>query len=168
MKKGRSPYLENDRRLSDVIAAIQAMGSYPWFARKLEDWKKKLGEPQSADSWGTIFKEHPEFFRLSDEGWGSLRWRYAYDKTYDARAGKLLTDEEKERLSPQQRDALTRKPLDAAQIETLLKTAIELHSRAIAHKQETRWWVTVLLALLAAIFGLLGAVVSAVLKSAPS
>ena len=88
MKK--SPYLDNDLRLSDIIAAIQAMGSYPWFARKLEDWKTKLGEPQSADTWVIIFKKHPEFFRVADEGWASLRWRFAYDKTYDAKAGKEL------------------------------------------------------------------------------
>ena len=53
----------------------------------------------------------------------------------------------------------------SGQIEALMKTAVELHSRAIAQRQENRWWLPIISALAAAIFGFLGAIVGALLKS---
>ena len=35
MAKHESPYLERPRRLADLIAAIQAMGVYPWASREV-------------------------------------------------------------------------------------------------------------------------------------
>ena len=163
MKKGTSPYLNNQWRLSDVIAAIQALGSYPWASRKVDKWTKKLGDTRSAGCWDQIFEEHPEFFRLNED-WGSLRWRHAYDRTYDAELGRELRAEEIERMSDEEKRNLTRKPLEAGQIEALMKTAVELHSRAIAQRQENRWWLPIITALAAAIFGFLGAIVGALLK----
>ena len=68
MKRTKSPYLI-DFRLADVVAAVQVMGIYPWGSRQVDDWTKKLGKPLSADFWTTIFRQHPEFFRLTDDGW---------------------------------------------------------------------------------------------------
>ncbi len=45
------------------------------------------------------------------------------------------------------------------QIEALMKTAIELHSREVAHQQERRWLTPLL-------FALLGIILGAVLQSA--
>jgi len=43
--------------------------------------------------------------------------------------------------------------LENEQVETLIKTAIELHSRAIAHEQEKRWLIPLLFALLGIVLG---------------
>lgn len=161
MKTSKSPYLENNWRLADVIAAIQVMGSYPYASRVVNSWAEKLGVPLSADSWSHIFKEHPEFFRLSDDDWASLRWRHAYDKNYDAESGKELTREEKEDLPKEAQTNLSRKVLTADQVEALLNTAIELHSRAVAVQQESRWLVPIIASFIG---GILGAILGAVLK----
>lgn len=158
MASRKSPYLENDWRLADVIAAIQVMGAYPWASRKVDRWSHKLGKPLSAEDWSTVFSEHPEFFRLN-EGWASLRWRHGYDRTYDPEKGKELTDAERDALDQTERGSLTRRPLSAEQIEALMKTSVELHSRAIAHAQEKRWLTPLL-------FALLGVVVGGVLQAA--
>jgi len=160
MNPKKSPYLENDWRLADIIAAIQVMGAYPWASREVDSWTEKLGNPSSVETgdWAELFKEHPEFFRLSD-GWASLRWRHGYDRTYDAMKGCELTATERAGLDKEARQKLTRKPLSAEQIEALMKTAVEFHSRAIAHAQEKRWLAPLL-------FGLLGIVVGAVLQAA--
>jgi len=151
----KSPYLE-DRRLEDLIAAIQVMGVNPWGGSK--DWSTKLDKPLSGNNWNDIFLQHPEFFRISG-GWISLRWRYTYDKTYDVKKHRELTDAELAELTPTDRDNLTHKPLEASQIETLINTAIELHTHAIAQQEEMRWWKPILipsgLALLGAILGAL-------------
>jgi len=157
MKKGKSPYLESQWRLADIVAAIQAMGAYPWAQRKVEGWVCSLGDPLSAKNWLEIFEQHPEFFK-SDGEWVSLRWRRAYDSSYDAKANRELNAEEIEKLTPEERRQLTRKPLTSDQIEVLLKTAIEMHSRAIAQQQEGRWWVPVWLP---ALSGLIGAILGA-------
>ena len=158
MVSRKSPYLDNDWRLADVIAAIQVMGAYPWASRNLERWAEKLGKPLSADDWSIVFREHPEFFRLHDN-WASLRWRHGYDRTYDPEKGRELTENERDALDPDARGALTRKPLSAEQIEALMKTSVELHNRAIAHAQEKRWLTPLL-------FGLLGVIVGAILQAA--
>jgi hypothetical protein len=75
---------------------------------------------------------------------------------------RKLTPEELKALSEDQRNNdLTRPPLEASQIEALLKTAIEMHARGIAHVQEKRWLTPLLFALLGTI---LGAVLQAALK----
>jgi hypothetical protein len=155
METKKSPYLK-DRRLEDLIAAIQVMGVNPWGGSK--DWSTKLDNPLSDNKWNDIFLQHPEFFRKSGD-WIGLRWRYTYDKTYDGKKHRELTDAELAELTPADRENLTHKPLEASQIETLINTAIELHSHAIAHQEEMRWWQPVLipsgLALLGTILGAL-------------
>jgi len=59
MKSTKSPYLK-ENRLADVVAAIQVMAVYPWASRQVDAWTKKLGDTLSADSWSTVFREHPK------------------------------------------------------------------------------------------------------------
>lgn len=158
MSKTTSPYLTNGWRLADVIAAIQVMGAYPWSSRKVEKWLEKLGDPLSAKKWETVFKEHPEFFRLNND-YASLRWRHGYDRTYDAEMGKELDGTERESLDDEAKERLTRRPLTSDQIEALMKTAVGLHSSAIAHAQERRWLIPL-------IFGLIGVIIGVVLQAA--
>ena len=164
MKRKKSPYF-TDFRLADVVAALQVMGIYPWASRQVEDWSKKLGNQLSADSWATIFREHPEFFRLTDDGWASLRWRHGYDRTYDADTGTELTPSQIQALNEDQRKQLTRKPLTADQTEALMKTAVDFHTRALEHEREHRWLTPFLFAILAAVIGFAGAILGALLKS---
>lgn len=156
--KTTSPYLANDWRLADVLAAIQVLGTYPRASRKVKEWFEKLGAPLSAQGWETVFKEHPEFFRLSNE-YASLRWRHGYDRTYDIVKKEEIDNKELESLSEEQKNELTRKQLSSDQIETLVKTAVELHGRAIAQAQEKRWLIPLL-------FGLVGVIVGVLLQAA--
>ena len=153
-----SPYLRNSYRLADVLAAIQVMGAYTWASRRVSAWADKLGDPLSSGSWAEIFVEHPEFFRVSGE-WASLRWRHGYDRNFSPTLSRELSSGEIEKLQKHEKDDLTRKALDSDQIEALMKTAIELHNRAIAHSQEKRWLTPIL-------FALLGTIVGAVLQAA--
>jgi hypothetical protein len=158
MAASDSPYLRNSRRLSDVLAAIQVLGAYAIASQTSSAWAKKLGNTVSAPSWTDIFADHPEFFRVSGD-WISLRWRHGYDRTYSREQLRDLSHEEVAGLTPDQESNLTRKPLASDQIEALMKTAIELHSREIAHQQERRWLAPML-------FGLLGIVLGAILQAA--
>ena len=137
------------------------MGSYPWATREESRWQEKLDSPLSADSWTIVFREHPEFFRINEEGGITLRWRHGYDRTFRVSELREVSSTELDALPLEQRQELTRKPLTEGQIETLLKTAIELHTRAVAYAQERRWLTPLLFALLGV---MLGAVLQAALK----
>ena len=167
-ESSRSPYLATDGRLSDVIAALQALGSYDWATRKIERWREGLGEPISAANWSQVFRQHPEFFRLNDEDEATLRWRHAYDRVYapNFEPKRELSAQELSRLTPdQKRKELSRKPLTSDQIQALVATAVELHSRAIAHKEKSRWWVAVATQASVALIGLAGVALGAWLKT---
>ena len=150
--KQESPYIANPKRLADLIAAIQVLGSYRFASRKLDKWTKRLGRtPVSADSWLTVFKEHPEFFTFDKEN-VSLVWRRSRERNYDTFQRKLLTREEALELSKFENEInevrLSRPPLDTIEISKLVDIAINLHEREIKHAQERRWWITAVLALI--------------------
>lgn len=153
----KSPYL-TDGRLADVISALQVLGNYTWASRKADSWGEKLGQVLSGPDWLTLFKEHPEFFRVNDQ-WVSLRWRHGYDRNFHTQKQRELNPAEIAELSDGEKEQLTRKALEPQQVESLMKTAIELHSSAIAHEQERRWMTPLL-------FGLLGVIFGAVLQAA--
>jgi hypothetical protein len=79
-----------------------------------------------------------------------LRQVYTFLVTLGTQVDALLTE---------QKDQMARKPLDSDQIEALLETAIELHTRAVVYAQERRWLTPLL-------FGLLGIVIGGVLQAA--
>ena len=62
----RSPYLKPNR-LSDVIAAIQVMGSNPRAETHINKWIERFEEnpeAEEAQRWEAVFREHPEFFKV--------------------------------------------------------------------------------------------------------
>ena len=166
------PYLLHSARLGDVIGAIQVLGSTPWHAIKKEHWDQYFGSAHSTldGGWGSVFHQHPEFFRVEKNEDVALRWRFAYERTYDPRKGFDYTPEQRDtQLTEEQKAKLHRKPLSAEQVGALMNIAIELHARALAQEQESRWWVPIVLsfsgALLGAILGFLGAILAAHIKT---
>jgi hypothetical protein len=153
MVQTRSPYLDSGR-LEKVLAAIQILGSYDWASREASSWAAKLDTDDESSAWLKLFKEHPEFFRVGNDGLVSLRWRHGYDRTYSVSAHKELNAEEIAAFNARpSEERLTRKPLTPEQIAGLMKTAIELHGRAIAHEQERRWLSPLLFPILGAMLG---------------
>ena len=154
-----SAYLKEPERLGDVIAAIQAMGLYKFYKLDFAGWAERLAaDPSQADHWKQVFAEHPEFFRLNTEkDKASLVWRRQNRRRYDVDRRATLSEEEYDALTPKARKRVSRPALGAAEIGTLIQTAIHLHTSALEQKKETRWWVPLLA-------GLLGVVLGALLK----
>ena len=156
----KNPYTDNDNRLADVIGAIQVMATYKFYKRDFSKWADRIeGNPENGDYWKSIFKEHPEFFRLDKpREKASLVWRRNHQKLYHVdleekisrEAYKSLTDEEKKKIS--------RSPLTNTDISTLVNTAINLHSGEIDHKKDSRWWIS-------GAIGLAGVILGAVIKA---
>jgi hypothetical protein len=162
-KLPESPYIANPNRLADVIAAIQAMAVYEFHMRSFEKWAVSItGDESKAEYWKRVFEEHPEFFRLdTSRTLASLVWRRQFPKTYHVDRRQLLPEEECACLSDADQKRLSRPPLAPSDIKTLIDAAINLHSRAVELRRESRWWVP----LAGAIGGLVGAIIGALLKS---
>ena len=156
-------------RLADVIAAIQVMAAAKRPEAKIKDWAYEFDRDRddaTIGRWTGVFWDHREFFltyRLPNEQdlKAALRWRYAF-KTFDAESGKEYTPAQIQALPEKQRWLLTSKPLDGEQIQTLLNTAISLHTRAMEELRESRWWVP----LFAAVLGFVGAIFGVILSAA--
>jgi hypothetical protein len=153
----KSPYLKNPHQLSDVLTAIQVMGTQKWDNRT----RGLLGDsPQSAATWAKLFDARPEFF--GSRIWYHLRLRHADERTFNPVTLHELTEQEIKDWGDKNKDGiLSRKPLMPSQIEALMKTAIELQVRAAALEDRTRWWIP----LVAAFLGFIGAVGGAALGS---
>ena len=151
-----SPYIEHPKRLSDVIALLQIMGSYPYANRKVEKWEKTIGRsPVSGTDWTEVLNAHPEFFRVKD-GLAILLWRRAYDRTFNPIDGKTYSSEELEKmetLPEEEQIALTRQTLTSDQVATLIDSAIKIHAAAIAFNTENRWRIPVLVGILGILAG---------------
>ncbi len=149
----QSPYMTHPKRLADIIAAIQLMGTYKFGSRSVENWEKSIGRPPlSAENWTKIFDDHPEFFRVKD-GFGSLVWRRAKKRNHDTVSGRDLSTEELKALDKDAKGKLTRRPLDPSQVEALMNSAIKMHSSAIAHNKELRWMVPTIASLSGVVVG---------------
>ena len=156
-----SPYLADSNRLAEVIAAIQAAGTYRFYKLDFEGWADRIsGAKATADHWKKVFEEHPEFFRL-DQGRnkGSLVWRRQHPKRYDVDAEKTITRQDFYDLEDHSR--ISRTPLDSEEIQTLINAAISLHSSAVEQKQERRWWIPIATALVGMLVGALPTIISA-------
>ena len=158
----QSPYLKGSNRLGDVIAAIQAMAVYKYYKLPFSGWADRISaDAGQAERWKSIFVEHPEFFRLdSAREKASLVWRRQFPKRYNVDTCQVLTHAEYEALDDEQFLRISRVPLSSGDIKALVDTAVSLHSRALEHQKDKRWWV----ALASAAGGLIGAVVGALLK----
>lgn len=161
MVEKQSHYLAHKDRLIDLVAAIQVLGTYRFAARTVESWAEILGEkPRSANSWVTIFNEHPEFFRASidEEGYYSLALRRAQARTFNTRTSEVITVEQFRNLPDSERAIYSRKPLTSEQILSLVEVAVKIQDRAVARRQELRWWVQVVITTLSSLVGALIAV----------
>lgn len=154
-KSESSPYLVSPKRLADVIAAIQFLGIYKFNKLTVEKWAERIGsDPVSAPDWRTVFKEHPEFFRMgSTEKKVSLVWRRAYQKRFDVDTQEIVDRAEYRLRDKQAKSRVTRAPLEDEQIATLVRTAIDLHDRAIAQKNESRWWIPIVVGFVGIVLG---------------
>ena len=155
-----SPYLKEEKRLGHVISAIQVMGTYKFYKLDFAGWADRIeGNGKQAEHWKQIFQEHPEFFRLdAPREKASLVWRRNYQKLYDVDREEKITREEYRQLSNDQKSRISRNPLTNSDISTLITTAIQLHSRALEHQQDKRWWIS-------GVIGLMGVIVGAVIQS---
>jgi len=157
-----SPYLSDTRRLADVIAAIQVMGTYKFYWQDFAGWAERIsGDATQGAYWRHIFEDHPEFFRLDGERQGAaLVWRRQYPKRFHVDEERRLSTAEMLELGEVELERVSREPLSAGDIRTLIDTAVDLHSRALDQQKEKRWW----LPLVTAVAALLGAVLGAWLK----
>lgn len=102
----KSPYLADSGRLADVIAAIQAMGTYKFYKLTFEGWAadRITANKNQALYWKNVFEHHPEFFRLDGAGGkASLVWRRQYPKRFHVDLEKRLSVEEFKALPDDQK-----------------------------------------------------------------
>lgn len=154
-----SPYLNNQNRLADVIAAIQVMSVYKFYKLDFNEWADRIvGDTKQGKYWETIFKEHPEFFRLDQSRTkASLVWRRNYAKNYNVDTANKISRSEYDQLSEQAKQRISRSPLTNNDIQTLINSAINLNTVAQEHKKNKDWWKP-------AIFGLLGVILGTLIN----
>jgi hypothetical protein len=94
---------------------------------------------------------------VSQEGnLASLVWRRQHPKRFDTKRSIEITRQQFDALSAEQKLAVSRRPLDAGEISSLIGVAVNLHERALEQQKERRWWVPILTSLLAFMGALIG------------
>jgi hypothetical protein len=153
-----NPYLK-DGRLTDVIAAITALGNYRYYKLSFERCAEQISNrPDEAERWGSIFAEHPEFFRINPKDKkASLVWRRQHPKRYDPKQAVEITREQYDALTADQRNGISRRPLEPSEITALIGVAVNLHERALEQKKAGMWWVPIFIGVLSFLGALLGA-----------
>ncbi|MDA2938001.1 hypothetical protein MYX75_07045 [Acidobacteria bacterium AH-259-A15] len=103
--KAHSPYLNDPKRLADVIATIQAAATYKFYKLDFGGWADRIsGDESEADLWRRVFEEHPEFFRLdSPRERASLVWRRQHQKRYNVDAELTISKAAYDALTPNAR-----------------------------------------------------------------
>lgn len=155
----KSPYLK-ENRLAQVIAAVTAMGLYRYYKLSYQDWAERIANtPDKGDYWGQIFSEHPEFFRIDQLNQkASLVWRRQNPKCFDPQRSVAMSKHEVQALSIAERRSLSRHPLAASEITSLISVAVNLHDRALEQSKARDWWKAIVLSGLLAFAGaILGA-----------
>ena len=161
----KSPYLKHDNRLGDVIAAIQALASYKWHGISLDEWKSNISNKPSAGEWEDVFSEHSEFFYYHDKE-VALVWRRAFEARFDVDLMQNLSGDDFTSLSDSEKKTrrFSRNPLDSTQIGLLLTTATQLHTSALSHSKEKRWWIPLFAAVSAFVGSLIGSYVNLIVN----
>lgn len=151
----KSPYLATESRLADVIAAIQAAGTYKFYKLDFETWADRIcGDAAQAEHWRRVFFEHPEFFRLdSGRTKASLVLRRQRQKLFNVDDEKVWQKADIDALPAPQRLRFSRLPLTASEIEALVDVAISLHTRATERERDRHRWIAPVLGFLGAITG---------------
>ena len=136
------------------------MATYKFYKLGFSDWSDRIcGDEAKGEYWKQIFIQHPEFFRLdSTREKASLVWRRNYQKLYDVYLQVNISREKYLLLQENQKFRVSRTPLKHSDISTLINTAIDLHSREIEHKKDSRWWIS-------GVIGLAGVILGAVIKA---
>jgi hypothetical protein len=115
-------------------------------------------KPEDADRWRDILSEHPEFFRIrAKEKRVSLVWRRQHPKIYDTRNHIEIKPEEFRALVVEDKKRISRRPLSPSEITALINVAISLNERALEQKKARKWWVPIVIGVLAFIGSLIGA-----------
>jgi hypothetical protein len=150
-----SPYLSSPDRLGDVIAAIQVMGTYKFYKLDFAGWADRIvGDERQAQHWRRVVEEHPEFFRMdSKREKASLVWRRQRQKLFNVDTGCQISREKFGQLGDDQKLRISRMPLASTELALLLDAAIKLHSTALEHKKDRRWWVPIIASLAGVILG---------------
>lgn len=158
-----SPYLKDDARLGDVIAAIQAMSIYRFYKLDFAEWSDRIsGDPKKHEHWKQVFEEHPEFFRLdAARRKASLVARRQHPKNYDVDTRRTVETEEFRSMPESKKARISRSPLSHGEMASLIQTAVELHARSVDQAKDRRWWLPVLTALIGAASGIVGTLLGA-------
>ncbi|EAR27618.1 hypothetical protein PTD2_17390 [Pseudoalteromonas tunicata D2] len=148
--------------MADVIAAIQVMATYKFYKADFSAWAKRIeGNESKGEYWKKIFEEHPEFFRLGGERKkASLVWRRSYQKLYDVELEEKISRDKFKSLTQEEKKRISRIPLEDSDISTLINTAINLHTRELDQKKDSRWWI----AAISGFSGMLGAIIGTLIK----
>jgi hypothetical protein len=158
------PYLQAGR-LQDVIAALTALGTYRYYKIDYEKCAEKIAnQPGDAQKWKTILGQHPEFFRDSDTTRVSLIWRRQFQKRYSADLQRELDFIEYTALTSAEKGKLSRRPLDAMELTSLIRLAVDLHTRALDEEKTAKWWVPLMQGALALAGVVIGAIITTYFK----
>ena len=142
-QKQINPYLK-DHRLADVIAAITTLGTYKFYKLDFAGWAMRIsGTAKDARHWQSVFKEHPEFFRVNTgDDKASLVWRRQFPRNFNVDDIKETVPDDE--IDGTAEDRISRQRLDAEQITALIDVAVKLHDRALEQKKAGYWWIPVL------------------------
>jgi hypothetical protein len=142
----RNPYLATGR-LQKVLALIQILGTNVNDDIDIDRLVELSGDKKVNTQ--AVLKEHPEFFgkdRTGDNEYWHLVMRRTGSLSVHKDTGKLLENDEITAKNVVELKTNYRRPrLAATQVECLMKTAVELHARAIASEEERRWLWKILL-----------------------
>lgn len=163
----KSPYLVNDDRLADLIAAIQTLGSYRFYRLPPEKWSYRIsGSDKQVGRWRKVFSEHPEFFRYSQDGSTvCLVLRRQKPKVFDVDTLQTISRDDREGRDAEAKARVSRAPLSEAEMGLLVELASELHSKALEDRRDSRWWVPLVTTSVSAVAGLIGVWIGAKLKT---
>lgn len=151
---GSLPYLKPDR-LSDVLAAIQSMAMSERSSLDCRQWAEVISGDVTKDTyWRLVFREHTELFRESpdNEDHFALIWRRALPRRFYRPERRLLSQEEYDLLSCDQRQWVSRPPVPEDQLKTLIDIAVTLHAR---QQEQGKSWVPLVANLPSVIVGAL-------------
>jgi hypothetical protein len=118
-----SAYLK-PTRYADLVAAIQMMAEYRLYRLPPIEWARRIsGRPDLENHWKGVFDDHPEFFRLSENHRGEYGLVYRRAKAEINIVGDIPGN---------------RPVLKEDETKMLLHIALELHTKALAMRQDRR------------------------------
>ena len=142
-KSSRLPYAKNDR-LSDVMAMIQVLGLDDRTHRSEKGLVDELqGVPKSAETWTDVASDHPEFFRVRDDGSNRV-----------SLISRHVVPRNQKGIKP---------PLEPEMVGKLLTVALDLHDRQMVRAQYWKAYVPIAVPIFVAILTSVGTVLGLLL-----